>query len=106
MQRFYLWACFFGLVLPYVALIGHIDANGLRVPAFVGGVLASKLSIMAWLDVAIAAVVLIVFARHEGRRLDIPSVWAPVLATCLVGVSLGLPLFLWLRERTLAQRAG
>jgi hypothetical protein len=31
--------------------------------------------------------------------------WLPIEATCLIGVSCGLPLFLYLRERQLASDA-
>ncbi len=32
------------------------------------------------------------------RRVGVRHVWAPIAATLLVGVSLGLPLFLYLRD--------
>ena len=50
------------------------------------------------MDVLVSAVVLLTFVRLEGRRAGIRHIWAPVVATLLVGVSLGLPLFLSLRE--------
>ena len=34
----------------------------------------------------------------EGRRADIKQLWAPIAANLAVGVSLGLPLFLYIRE--------
>jgi len=34
----------------------------------------------------------------EGRRLGMKNLWAPVAANLAVGVSLGLPLFLYMRE--------
>jgi hypothetical protein len=38
------------------------------------------------------------WVREHG--LDLPLLlWLPIAATCLVGVSCGLPLFLFLRER-------
>jgi len=37
------------------------------------------------------------FIGAEGRRLAIPR-WLPVLATVTVGVSLGFPLFLYMRQ--------
>jgi hypothetical protein len=36
--------------------------------------------------------------------LDVRLLWLPIDATCLIGVSCGLPLFLYLRERQLASR--
>ena len=35
------------------------------------------------------------------RRLSITGWWMPIAGTCAVGVSLGLPLFLLMREREL-----
>jgi hypothetical protein len=42
--------------------------------------------------------VLWVFVFLEGRRLAIARLWGPIAANLLVGVSLGLPLFLYMRE--------
>jgi hypothetical protein len=50
------------------------------------------------IDVLVSAIVLIVFTQVEGRRLRMRYVWVPVMGTLLVGVSLGLPLFLYLRQ--------
>jgi hypothetical protein len=54
------------------------------------------------LDVFLSAIVLIVFIRREGARLKLRARWLAIAATCLIGVSCGLPLFLYLRERKLA----
>jgi hypothetical protein len=54
------------------------------------------------LDVLVSAVVVIVFIRREGARRKMGTLWLPIAATCLIGVSCGLPLFLYLRERRLA----
>ena len=50
------------------------------------------------MDVLVSAVVLIVFMRVESRRVAIHGRWYPVLALVLVGVSLALPLYLYLRN--------
>ena len=55
------------------------------------------------MDVIVSAVVLVTFILSEGRRLDLSRLWLPILATLLVGVSLGFPLFLYTRQRTLDQ---
>jgi hypothetical protein len=49
--------------------------------------------------------VLPVFMRVESARLSIRRRWLPVLALLTVGVSLGLPLFLYLREPKLEEVA-
>jgi hypothetical protein len=53
----------------------------------------------------ICAVVLIAFIRREGKARKVQPLWLPIAATCLVGVSCGLPLFLFLREPKVAPPA-
>lgn len=50
-------------------------------------------------DVVVSSVALWVFVLVEGRREGVQSLWVPVAANLAVGVSLGLPLFLYMRER-------
>ncbi len=99
MIKFYFFACVLGTVLPYSALIGWgLEHGGLDIQLMITEIAASRMSTFAWLDVLISAVVLIYFIRHEGKRMGLPRLWAPIAGTCLVGVSLGLPLFLMMRE--------
>jgi hypothetical protein len=71
---------------------------------FVQQLFANRISSFFGLDVLISAIVLFRFVTYEGRRLRIHARWAPIVSTLLVGVSLGLPLFLYLREVTLEQQ--
>jgi hypothetical protein len=49
-------------------------------------------------------VALLVFTRIESKRLGIRRRWLVVVAVLTVGVSLGLPLFLYLRELELEHK--
>jgi len=51
------------------------------------------------------AIVLLSFIQSEGRRLRMRFLWLPMLGTVFVGVSLGLPLFLYLRQLELDRKA-
>jgi hypothetical protein len=51
------------------------------------------------MDVIVSSLVLWALVAIEGRRARVPHLWAPIAASLAVGVSLGLPLFLYLRER-------
>jgi len=84
----YLFLCILGTVLPYSQFVPWLAENGL-IGAFFG-----------W-DVLISGVVLVGFVRSEGKRLGMSLLWLPILGLCAVGVSFGLPLFLYLRERAL-----
>jgi hypothetical protein len=58
------------------------------------------------LDVIVASVVLCALVVIEGRRAGMKHLWAPIAANLAVGVSLGLPLFLYMREQRLERSAG
>jgi Terpene cyclase DEP1 len=57
------------------------------------------------MDVIVSAFVLLSFIQNEGKRLGMRLLWLPTLGTLLVGVSFGLPLFLYLREPQLDKAA-
>ena len=50
------------------------------------------------LDVVLAGLGVVVFIVAESRRLRLQHRWLPIAGTCLIGVSFGLPLFLYQRQ--------
>lgn len=105
LRHFYLLLCFLGLVAPYSQLIPWVLDHGINMPLFVRELFATRISAFFGLDVLVSAIVLIVFVAAEGRRLRMRSRWLPILALLLVGVSLALPLFLYLRELEIQRTA-
>src|SRR5215470_5518824 len=86
-----------GAALPLSAFVPFVVANGLDTTLFIRQLTQTPVSrFFAW-DVVISAVTLWVFVFLEGRRLKMKNLWIYVLCTLLVGVSLGLPLFLFFR---------
>ena len=104
-KRLYLTLAVVGTVLPLSQFLPFLRDHGLDASVFVEQLFATRIGAFFGLDVLVSAIVLWVFIYFEGRRVSAPHRWAPVLATVLVGVSLGLPLFLYLRERQL-ERGG
>jgi len=98
MKPFYGVMCVLGTLLPWGAFAPWLMQNGLDLALLWHTVRESPAAVFAWLDVVVSAIVLIVFIVVEGKRLQIRRLYLPILATCGVGVSLGLPLFLWMRE--------
>ena len=94
----YLVLCVLGFVLPYSQFIPWVMENGLSVKYFVQQLFANRVGGFFGLDVLVSAIVLFRFVNYEGRSLRMGALWAPILGTLLVGVSLGFPLFLYLRE--------
>ena len=81
-------------------------ANGLNMHVFFQQLFVNHISAFFGMDVLVSALALLVFARSEGSRLGVPGRWLPLIAVLSVGVSLGFPLFLYMRERNLEQGRG
>jgi hypothetical protein len=97
-KHLYLALCFIGTVLPLSQFIPFVRQHGLDLPLFLSQLFATRISaFFAW-DVIVSSIVLWVFVAIEGRRLRLSHLWIPVAANLVVGVSLGLPLFLYMRE--------
>jgi Protein of unknown function DUF2834 len=105
-KHVYLILCVLGVALPYSQFIPLVLQNGLHIKYFVEQLFSNRVGAFFGLDVLISTIVLFRFIGYEGRRLHIRAPWAPILSTLLVGVSLGFPLFLYLRERALEKKAG
>ena len=102
-KTIYLGLCFAGAVLPYWEFVPWVMQNGLSLPIMFRELFAYRTSAFFVMDVLVSAVVLIVFIRVESARLQIRRRWLPVLAVVTVGVSLGLPMFLYMRELRMEQ---
>jgi len=97
-KHIYLLLCVVGTAIPYAAFLPWLVAHGLNLRLFVQEILVNQTSIFFALDVVISAVVVVVFATVEGQRGKMRFRWALLPALILVGVSLALPLLLYLRE--------
>lgn len=100
-KTIYLLFCALGIALPYSQFVPWVLQNGLRMGLFVQELFANRIGGFFGMDVLVSVFVLIFFIRREGRRLDVRHLWLPIAGTLAVGVSLGLPLFLYLRESAL-----
>ena len=102
-KTIYLAFCVAGALIPYWQFVPWVMQHGMNLPLFVHELFASRISAFFGMDVLVSAVVLIVFMRIESARLKIARRWLPVLALLTVGVSLALPMFLYMREVRLEQ---
>lgn len=104
MKLFYVVMCILGTALPFGALVPWLVDNGFNLSLLFSDATHTKIATFAWLDVLVSAIVLLFFIWSEGTRQRIRNLWVPTLATFLIGVSLGLPLFLLMREQHLEKR--
>lgn len=105
MRWFYLVAAILGTVLPLSYLFPFLATHGLDLPLLCKQLFQNNVSAFFGVDVIISALTLWLFVYVEGRRRGMKHLWVYILCTLLVGVSLGLPLFLFFRERQLNAEA-
>lgn len=98
MKTLYSILSLLGVALPLSQLIPWLLQHGLNLPLLIDQAFGERISAFAWLDVVVSAVVLLVFILWEGRRIGMKNLWIPIVGLFSIGVSLGLPLFLLLRE--------
>lgn len=98
MKNIYLSLMIIGLFLPLSQFYLWLNEFGFDISLIINTIIEDKLSLFAWLDVIISAIVLIIFIIYEGKKLSMCNIWFPIVGTLSIGVSFGLPLFLFLRE--------
>ena len=104
-KNLYLALCAAGLLVPYSQFVPWlVEQRSLR--GFLPAMFANRISAFFVFDVLVSAVVLAVFTTIERRRLPVRARWAPFVALLTVGVSLALPLFLYLREAAIERVEG
>jgi hypothetical protein len=104
LRHFYLALAALGLLVPNAPFWSWVAAHGLDPSRFVHDLFANGVSAFFGLDVVLSAVAVAGFVLAEGRRLGLRRPWLPIAAVCVVGVSLGLPLFLYQRQVHLDRR--
>jgi hypothetical protein len=100
-KLFYLVLCLAGVLIPYWQFVPWVSQHGLNLALVVRELFANRIGAFFGMDVVVSAVTLLVFTRIESRRVGIRRRWLVIVAVFTVGVSLGLPLFLYLREQQL-----
>jgi len=98
-KNIYLILTILGLILPYSILFSWFLEHGLDGTLIIQELFANKISSAFGLDIIISAVVLVSFIMYEGKKLAMNKLWIPIVGTFFVGVSFGLPLFLYMREK-------
>jgi hypothetical protein len=99
LKTVYLILCALGVLLPYWQIAPWLLEHGLDLRLFFAQLFENRVGAFFGVDVFVSAAALLVFARSEGRRMESRVFWLVALAVVTVGVSLGLPLLLYLRER-------
>ena len=97
-KHLYLVLAIAGTVLPLWQFMPFLRDHGLSFGVFFAQLFSTPVGGFFGMDVIVSSMVLWVLVCVDGRRDGVAHLWAPILANLAVGVSLGLPLFLYMRE--------
>lgn len=95
----YLLLCVLGIAAPWFFLVGFLSQPQPDIASFISSVFANPVASAVAADLLVSSLVFFVFMFFEGKRLNMKNLWVFIPITLLVGLSFGLPLFLYLRAK-------
>lgn len=97
-KTLYLLAAILGTVLPWLFFASFFQQHGIHLLLFARSLFANGAAGGFSLDVLLSLAIFLFWSWHDAQRNSIRSWWLLLPATCCVGLSLALPLYLYLRE--------
>lgn len=104
LRIFYLIATIVGTALPYYKLFQFTAQEGWSLTRYLDQLFVNAASSMGAIDLLISTVVFWVFVEYEGRKQGMRHRWIYMAVNLFIGLSAGLPLFLYMREKKLGAR--
>ena len=103
-ENIYLVLTIVGTLAPAIFGAPYLLEHGYNPAHMMPAIFSSPVSAMVGINVIIGCITLAILMHTEGRELGIKT-WLPIVAITIVGISSGLPLYLYLRERANASAA-
>jgi len=97
-KQFYLLMAVLGTLIPWAFFASFISAEGLDIPLFIESLFVNGAAGGFSADVLLSIVVFWVWSYYDAQERDIKRWWLMIPAGFSVGLSLALPLYLYLRE--------
>ncbi|MEA5472911.1 DUF2834 domain-containing protein [Synechococcus sp. CCY9201] len=106
LQAIYLILAIAGAVLPWMANLDFIELNhqAFDLPSFIALATANPAATSLSRDLMIGATAVVIWIVQESRRLQMRGLIWVLLSCVLIAFACGAPLFLYLRERRLAEQ--
>jgi len=98
MKRIYALLTLIGIALPFSQFTLWLVEYGFDVALFLQQIIENPLAAFAWLDVVVTVIVIVFMVFNEGKQLRMKKIWIPIVASFIGGASVGLPLFLYMKQ--------
>lgn len=97
----YIVLCVVGAVVPMVFFVPWFAENGVMLVPFVKALFVNGPAGGFTADLLISSLVFWIWMWDDSRKHGVGFIGLPIVANLCVGLSLGLPLYLWMREKKL-----
>lgn len=98
LKRFYVICAVVGTIVPWLFFGSFFAEEGIDIPLFVSSLFANGAAGGFSADVLISILVFWVWSYFDGRKHGVQRWWLILPTSFTVGLSLALPLYLYLRE--------
>jgi len=98
-KHFYLLIALVGTVIPWMFFGSFFALNGINIPLFLKSLFANGAAGGFSADVLITILVFWVWSWRDAAKSNVAHWWLILPASCTVGLSLALPLYMYLREK-------
>ena len=98
MQKIYAGLCLAGFVIPYFFLVQFLRLYGLNLAELARQMFGAPIAAFFVADVIISSLAFWAWMYQDTRRRPVRLWWLCIAANLIVGLSLALPLYLYLRE--------
>ncbi len=99
MKRIYLILTIIGAITPYIFFMPFFAANGFDLIAFLSQLFANGPASGFTVDLLISSFVFWLWAYLDSRQHDVKKWWLIIPANLLVGLSMAMPLYFYLRAK-------
>lgn len=103
-RSFYLCCAIVGTIVPWWFFASFFRTHGPNARLFAEYLFANEASAGFSIDVLISILVFWVWSFADARKLRLQAWWLVPVSSLCVGLSLSLPLYLYLRERVVAAK--
>ena len=98
MKKIYIVAMLFGTGIPWLFFGNFFSVNGFAPLAFVQSLFVSLPASGFTVDLLLSIVIFALWSYYDARQHGVERWWYVIPAICTVGLSLALPLYLYLRH--------
>ena len=104
-KNIYLVLLIVGAIVPYYFFVQFFMTEGLSLPVFVDGLFANGAAAGFSADIVISSLVFWIAIWEQHRRGKGPAPWLFIIVNLAVGLSMALPLYLFLLHSGAERRA-